>query len=294
MSRAVPGERDCASGHACRLRNMDQWRRAQSSYHGRWLWIAIKSAPFVAGGAWALGAAIVVGGLVAVLSAPTGKDPMTIGIEAIQRGVIATLAVLAVLVVIQLVLAPRRIEISARAEAEARERGLRDQIVSLAPPMDAELTATALSVRPYVESRRITGPDLPSPIVGIEYTNGTASALGGCAVIWEGLESPTNFGWTKVDWFPRHGLIWDDTGQREIRIASGQSRRVELVTRWPGGAVAVVRLPGDSGDGSLLAEGFYQVSLSVVANGYRARKEQYRLNWADGQLSVDESGDLFT
>jgi hypothetical protein len=111
--------------------------------------------------------------------------------------------------------------------------------------------------------------------------------------MWEGLDSATNFGWTKVDWFARHRLTWDDTGQHEIRIASGQSRRVELVTRWPVGVAATVTFPGDSGDGYLLPEGSLQVSLSVVADGYRERKERYRLYWGNGDLSIDQSGDFF-
>jgi hypothetical protein len=218
---------------------------------------------------------------------------MTFGIEALWHGTAATLVVLGILVVAQLLVAPRRMEVRARAEFEARERDLRDQIASLAPDVDAVLTATVLSVRPYVESRRIIGPGAAGLILGIEYRNESGSALEGCSVVWEGLELPTTHGWSKVDWFARHRLTWDDTGRHEVRIAAGQSRRVELVTGWPGADrqlhAASVRLPDEAGDGWLLSKGAYQVTLSLVADGYRERKEQYDFHWGDGQLSVDQS-----
>jgi hypothetical protein len=84
--------------------------RIRSSYHGRWFFGAVGRAPFVAGGPWALVVAIAVGGVVAFLAAPTGPDAVTVGIEALFRGLIATLAVLGALVIVQLVLTPRRME----------------------------------------------------------------------------------------------------------------------------------------------------------------------------------------
>ena len=151
------------------------------------------------------------------------------------------------------------------------------------PAVDAELTATVLSARAYVEPRLIIGPGEASPVLGVEYTNETTAALRGCTVMWEELESPTDFGWF------RHRLTWDDTGEPEIQIAAGQSRRVELVIRWPGGAVAVVRIPGESGDGRILPEGSYEATLSVVVDGYRVRKERYRFVWAKRDLSIGPS-----
>jgi hypothetical protein len=269
--------------------------RVRSSYHWRWLWDAVRAAPFMAGGPWPLVAAVAIGTVVAVLSAPAGKDAMTFGIETLWHGVVATALVLAVLVVVQLVVAPRRMEINERAAVGVRERDLQDQIASLAPITDAELTTAVLATRSYVEPRRIVGPNMASPILGIEYTNESASALGGCAVMWEELAIPTSRGWDKIDWFARHGLTWDDTTQHKIRIAAGQSRRVELIIRWPGGAVASVKFPGDQDDGWTIPHGPLQATLSVVADGYRARKETYQLYWSeDGQLSADQARDLFT
>lgn len=266
----------------------------RSAYHVRWVWDAIRAAPFMAGGPWGLVAAVAIGAVVAVLSAPAGEDAMTFGIEAFWHGIVATLLVLCILVVVQLVVAPRRMEISARAESEALEHDLRDQVASLVPAEDAELTVDALSVRPYVEPSLIIGPGEAGSVLGVEYTNRTASALEKCAVMWEGLESPTNFGWTRVGLFLRHRLTWDDTGEHEIRIAAGQSRRVELVICWPGGAVAILRIPGESGDGRILPEGTYQVTLGVVVDGHQPRKEHYHFYWGNGQLSVDQPRDLLT
>ena len=99
--------------------------RIRESYHWRWVAGSIRAAPFMAGGPWPLAASLLTGAMVAYLGAPPRSDSMNAAVVFMEYGAIATLAVLAFFVILQLILTPRRMESALRGlRPEASEMGI--------------------------------------------------------------------------------------------------------------------------------------------------------------------------
>jgi hypothetical protein len=77
----------------------------------------------MAGGPWPLVASLLTGAMVAYLGAPSKSDPMNAAAVSLGHGAIATLAVLSLFFILQLVLTPRRMESALRELRPAASGG---------------------------------------------------------------------------------------------------------------------------------------------------------------------------